>query len=429
MKYFILGIYFLFCSAVGITQETPSVNALALPNGSYMVKTPSSYVASNLMGGVVQQYAPEALFDLSNKLWCSKEGASFPHVFIMELNEIYIIDKMVFNNQCEKVYKGIASKRVQVEFSVESPESGYSLIGDYELPENQVTSFVIERREARWIRFSVISNYGNRSFTELAEIEAYGVLKNPDIRPIDVNGKWQSNWGWVQIAQLGSSLNGYYEFNNGKIPYGGVERSKITYKWIEKKINREGWVTLFLNQDGTRLTGVWCYEDNWKEYGFWILWRNTGIPITPVNQQSELKKVPEVVPEKPAPVNQEVVESMQKELKAEGKIVLYGINFSFNSSEIQTASYAVMDQLAEVLKQNPKIKIRIEGHTDNSGSDDYNARLSSSRAEAVKKYLVEKHGIDFSRIISEGKGESRPVADNATETGKASNRRVEIHQQ
>ncbi|MBW6487264.1 MAG: OmpA family protein [Syntrophobacterales bacterium] len=81
--------------------------------------------------------------------------------------------------------------------------------------------------------------------------------------------------------------------------------------------------------------------------------------------------------------------------------------------------------LAEVMKKYPDLKITIEGHTDNTGGLDYNAKLSQRRAEAVKKYLVGKFGIDAYRLNEKGYGEIRPIESNATKAGRQKNRRVE----
>ena len=81
--------------------------------------------------------------------------------------------------------------------------------------------------------------------------------------------------------------------------------------------------------------------------------------------------------------------------------------------------------LTNVLKKHPNIKVRIEGHTDNLGAEDYNQYLSIMRANAVKKYLVE-HGINKSRLTTKGFCESSPIADNSTDKGRALNRRIEF---
>ena len=111
---------------------------------------------------------------------------------------------------------------------------------------------------------------------------------------------------------------------------------------------------------------------------------------------------------------------------AEGKISTNGILFDSGSANIKTQSYGIIRQISQVLMQDSSIKLNIIGHTDADGSDDTNMILSQKRAEAVKNALINVYKIDASRLASEGKGESEPVADNATTEGKAQNRRVEF---
>lgn len=102
------------------------------------------------------------------------------------------------------------------------------------------------------------------------------------------------------------------------------------------------------------------------------------------------------------------------------------IEFMFNSSEIKgESSTDILNQVQDLLKQNPEIKLKVFGHTDNSGDSIYNRKLSLSRAEAVAAYLISK-GIEKSRIVCNGFGDIKPVASNETEAGKAKNRRVEF---
>lgn len=100
--------------------------------------------------------------------------------------------------------------------------------------------------------------------------------------------------------------------------------------------------------------------------------------------------------------------------------------FAVNSSELSPGSAYKLDQLLQSIKATPKVvEVRVEGHTDNSGSDRINLPLSKARAQRVRDYLV-LHGLEMVNILAEGYGSSRPVTDNETEAGRAANRRVEV---
>ena len=101
------------------------------------------------------------------------------------------------------------------------------------------------------------------------------------------------------------------------------------------------------------------------------------------------------------------------------------IYFATNEDRILERSYPLLNEVARALLDNPKIKVSIEGHTDNQGSDSYNQDLSERRAASVRQYLIVQ-GIEASRMTSQGFGESRPIDDNRTAEGRAANRRVEF---
>jgi len=102
------------------------------------------------------------------------------------------------------------------------------------------------------------------------------------------------------------------------------------------------------------------------------------------------------------------------------------INFAYDKAEIRGAeSFDLLNALASAANQCPALKINIEGHTDADGSEIYNQRLSESRANLVVAYLSE-NGVERKRMSAIGYGESKPIADNTTNTGKARNRRIEF---
>lgn len=108
------------------------------------------------------------------------------------------------------------------------------------------------------------------------------------------------------------------------------------------------------------------------------------------------------------------------------KITLRNINFGLNSTDIVNESKESLASAADILVRNPLLRVRIEGHTDSYGKPEYNVHLSKQRAEAVKTWLVQKYGIDSSRIETAGFGSQRPVASLNTREGRNSNRRIEF---
>ena len=116
----------------------------------------------------------------------------------------------------------------------------------------------------------------------------------------------------------------------------------------------------------------------------------------------------------------------RNKLLTAGKFSTTGILFATNSSSIQPQSYGTLKDIAAVLKENPNLKIKIVGHTDSDGDATTNLSLSKQRADAVKASLTKDFGIDESRMQTDGKGATQPVAPNTTPEGKAQNRRVEF---
>lgn len=107
------------------------------------------------------------------------------------------------------------------------------------------------------------------------------------------------------------------------------------------------------------------------------------------------------------------------------KIILRGVHFDFDKSNIRPQDAAVLDEAAETLKAHPNVTVNVNGYCDAIGTVRYNLRLSNRRAEAVAKYLVD-HGIAESRLTPHGYGKTDFVASNKTAEGRAQNRRVEL---
>ena len=116
----------------------------------------------------------------------------------------------------------------------------------------------------------------------------------------------------------------------------------------------------------------------------------------------------------------------RNKLITEGKLVSYGIYFDVNKAEVKPESYGTLKSIADVLKENPHVRVKIVGYTDSDGADAANLDLSKRRGASVKAELVKTFDIDASRLESDGLGETKPVAPNDTQVNKALNRRVEF---
>lgn len=125
----------------------------------------------------------------------------------------------------------------------------------------------------------------------------------------------------------------------------------------------------------------------------------------------------------PKEVVKEVVVEKYIRAISDDRLVLIGINFAFDKSDLLPESYPVLDQAVKLLNDKNKVNVEIEGYCDYIGSEEYNQKLSVERAKTVKAYLVSK-GIIENRLSTIGYGKGNPVADNTTEEGRALNRRI-----
>ena len=118
-------------------------------------------------------------------------------------------------------------------------------------------------------------------------------------------------------------------------------------------------------------------------------------------------------------------EAWTSEIESSGRVRIYGINFDTGKATIKPDSEAALNELLKMLKAKPDWNMMLEGHTDNVGAKPANLALSRQRADAVAAWLAGK-GVDKARLSTAGFGDSRPVADNTTDEGRAKNRRVEV---
>lgn len=122
----------------------------------------------------------------------------------------------------------------------------------------------------------------------------------------------------------------------------------------------------------------------------------------------------------PAPMAESEPEPVLEAVRVE-----LDVKFDFDKATVREDAYDDIEVLADFMKQYGQTSTTVEGHTDSVGTDAYNQRLSSQRAQAVRDALINRYGVEANRLEAIGYGESRPVADNSTELGRAINRRVE----
>jgi len=129
-------------------------------------------------------------------------------------------------------------------------------------------------------------------------------------------------------------------------------------------------------------------------------------------------------PEPPKPV--EPPAPKRVEVQRDQIVIHEKIQFETNKAAIKPESGSLLEEITQVIKGNPQItRLSIEGHTDSTGADKHNQKLSEQRAAAVRDHLVQ-HGVEAERLSSRGWGKSKPIGDNSTATGREENRRVEF---
>jgi OmpA-OmpF porin, OOP family len=117
---------------------------------------------------------------------------------------------------------------------------------------------------------------------------------------------------------------------------------------------------------------------------------------------------------------------IRNKLMTDGKLVTYGIYFDVNKDVVKPESYGTLKEIAKILNEVPDVKVKIVGHTDADGADAANLDLSQRRAASVKAELVKTFAVNGDRLVTDGMGETQPVAPNDTPVNKALNRRVEF---
>lgn len=332
--------------------------------------------------------------------WCN--GKPNPNAIVVELPQVTALTSIALDNTGvnEKGYPGISAKDVELYVSSTSPKSGFEKIATLQGAQGTRKEFPLAKPvNARWLKFVVLSNWGNAQYTELMELEAYGQPAEPQ-KAAPISGVYSTNYGPMFLKQSGANVYGCYGAGNSLA--GSINGRAVQMEWRHSGGSRSGSAIMVLSSDNSFLNGLW-YE-NGSFGGEWFGNRDAKAKANCTYSEGE---------------------SLGRSLKETGRAVLYGIRFDSDSATIKADSEQTLRLVADVLKKDPALRLTIEGHTDSSNSDAYNVQLSQKRAEAVQRWLVQQ-GIAANRLSAKGHGEAVAVSDNATPQGRALNRRVEL---
>jgi outer membrane protein OmpA-like peptidoglycan-associated protein len=250
------------------------------------------------------------------------------------------------------------------------------------------------------------NSQGSSEYIELFDIRGYGRQLTRTV-PENASGTYASDYGNFHMKQEGTSVTGCYEYADGLLT-GGIEGRVMKFTWRQN--NGAGPAIMVFTPDGKKMFGLWWRESETDGRGG--TWNGEKV-------SSEVGSCPHWSGRSGAE------ERMTKELEDFGRTRVYGINFDSDSSVIREESKPTLDKIVAVLQARPEWKLKIEGHTDDTGGQQHNEQLSRQRAESVKSYLTGA-GIDGGRLSTQGFGPSMPVAKNDSTSGRAQNRRVEL---
>jgi OOP family OmpA-OmpF porin len=389
--------------AQGGTEE---INLLSWGAGALVVQSPPSESNSG-------QWSTQMLLDeLKDTGWANKRGDLAPKAIVFELAQTSEISSLAFDT-AQAYSRERSAKDVTVAIS-DRQDGGFTEIAKISLAATKDGQKFPLKTPAfgRYIKLTVLNNYGDSQFMEIMNIYAYG--KPVGKQPLaDNSGTFYSDYGDFHIQQTGVTVTGCYVAFDGLIENGGFDGRVLRFTFSSKT-----------GPNGSRQGGpaVIVFSDDGKSF-VGHFWHGTESNPHDWNGTRISKDVGSCPHWKPGTGNQ-----VEQQLKSEGRARLYGILFDTDSDHIKDESKTALDSLLAAARNQPTWSFSIEGHTDNIGGDAHNQALSEKRAAAVKAYLV-KAGVDEKRLTTKGFGASKPVASNDTSLGRSENRRVEIVKQ
>jgi outer membrane protein OmpA-like peptidoglycan-associated protein len=342
--------------------------------------------------------------------WANEDGQKPPFEIVLSLPERSEIRRLEFDtDQSENPER--SAKDVDI-LIADGPTAAYrpvmSVVLDGKKDHQSFTPPALVT--GQWVKLVIKSNHGDPKYWEIMEARGFGVALT-NTPPPNVSGTYSSDeFGDFHLQQDGAQLVGCYVHKQGLVQ-GGLENHLMRLQWTENDgdTTTHGPALMILARDGKSFRGFWGNDGDTALDGRW-------------NLKKLNDKVGSCPHWSPKGATANIVTTT---LAKEGRVRLYGINFDTNIDTPRADAKPTLEQLLDSLKTNPDWKITIEGHTDSVGTPEKNQDLSQRRAASIKAYLV-KGGIDAARLTPAGFGQTKPVASNDTDIGRAQNRRVEI---
>jgi OOP family OmpA-OmpF porin len=413
------------------TKKIEEKNLLGLASGAVLLKYPKANS---------WQFSPVRLIDGTESFWISNAEKKGEQVFVIGLPAETVFKNFSFLNGNDYYGEGSNAKDILVEVSAAGMDDGFQKVLETSLPpdirEDQMFPATAEI-PARFVRLTIKNSHANPEYVSLGDFRGYGTQKNENsltgltgtyfpINRDEDKGEYNilnaeeaknayDHYANIYLKQEGTLVYGCQEQGENDRFDGGIEGSLAQIVWTyppEKDVEK---AVLSFSPDGKLM-----FHTKFNDQG--------GLADHTAYQRvrETLGKCQNIKGFDGSGDGGKT--QIEEELEKDGRAVVYGINFDFNSDRLRDESKTVLDKIVAILKQNPNWKMTVEGHTDNIGGEAFNQTLSEKRARAVVDFLTGA-GIEPARLSASGKGFSNPVASNDTELGRAQNRRVELVKQ
>lgn len=359
--------------------------------------------------------------------WRTGDGQAANQSVVLEFPARTTLEKIVFDTYFQGFNKN-APKDIRVEVSDTSATEGFQIILEATLKENpknmdgteqgldnQVFP-VTQKITGRFLRLTVLNNFGYAKNIFTKEMRGYGE-QEPLPAQANVSGTYQTYGGAIiHLKQEGLAVIGCNE-QVDDVYEGTINGRVLTFQAKSAEGKPAGFGFFSFAPDGQKFNS---FRYPYGQDSFAI--------ASNAEKKSDKIGSCKFLPDLDVSGKDAAKDLLEKNLTEQGRAILYGINFDYNSDVIKPESKSTLDKVAAIMKEKSDWKFSIEGHTDNVGGTSFNQTLSEKRAAAVVKYLTGAK-IEASRLSSKGFGLSKPIAANDSEAGRARNRRVELVKQ